>query len=273
MRAVPLLLLLLGRSYAFTAAPCVADRVEQQWALDRGVKPLSSKWTSVKMAAQGGGCWEIEGCDTKDGAAVNCNWGCKATPRSCRGDSDCNCNGAWSWNSNGTITSAMDGHCLAVGTNKVVTVGDCTGKPEQKFSAKPSGGAFIVLTSDGLCLEGRAPPPPPPPPCAKLQNETACAAAVDKNHNARCQWNATTNRCQPPPPPPAPQPCAEITSQADCRWSNGPALPEGRDCRWVRGRCEPVPPATELPLPACAADQSCAHNGMSDTPPMGARAN
>ena len=91
---------------AISAQPCASDLVEQQWILSPGVIPGDSKVTNVKMAAPGGGCWEITGCDTNDGAAVGCGYGCKPLPSSCK--SLCDCNGAWSINSNGTITSVMD---------------------------------------------------------------------------------------------------------------------------------------------------------------------
>ena len=107
--------------------------------------------------------------------------------------------------------------------------------------------------------------------CTLLENQTACEAAVGTpfcnpegcRTARRCTWNAT--ECAEPPPPPPPQPCAEITKAVDCVWSLG------RDCRWKDGACAAVPPATELPLPPCAADHTCAHNGMSATPPMGWR--
>jgi hypothetical protein len=91
---------------AFSAQPCAAGVVEQQWELSNGVTPGDSHLTNVKMASAKGGCWEITGCDTKDGASVGCGYGCKALPASCK--SPCDCNGAWNTNSNGTITSVMD---------------------------------------------------------------------------------------------------------------------------------------------------------------------
>ena len=246
------------------------------------------------MASANGGCWEITGCDTKDGASVGCGYGCKALPSSCK--SPCDCNGAWNTNSNGTITSVMDvsttppvlavrtqrrltqldllrlacgpaqGKCLQVRDTSVVDVATCTGKPNQQFTFKKSGKSYTVRQGN-LCIQGAAPPAPPPTPCPKLETKTACASAVDKHGNPRCEWNSTTSHCELPPPPPPPQPCDEITVQKDCRWSNSPTLPKGRDCTWTDGKCSP-PPAP-APLPSCAADHSCAHNGLSDVPPMG----
>lgn len=95
---------------SFAAVPCNASSVTQLWTLSPGVKPGDSKPTNIQLApatagGKPGGCWEIEACATGDGAAVNCNWGCKALPKSCA--SACDCNGAWSLNSNGSITSLM----------------------------------------------------------------------------------------------------------------------------------------------------------------------
>lgn len=50
-------------------------------------------------------CWEIQGCATNEGATVNCVYGCKPLAAACAAGSCCN--GAWSLNSNGTITSVM----------------------------------------------------------------------------------------------------------------------------------------------------------------------
>ena len=61
----------------FAAVECVEGRISQQWTLSPGVLPRTSNKSNVKMAAPGGGCWEIEGCSTGEGASVNCNWGCK----------------------------------------------------------------------------------------------------------------------------------------------------------------------------------------------------
>ena len=200
---------------------------------------------------------------------MNCNWGCKPLPKSCK--QPCDCNGAWSINANGTITSVMDGKCLQISDTSMATVTSCTGKPNQKFAFKQGSGAagpaHYTVSQGALCITGAPPPAPPPTPCPNLANATACDAAVDKHGKPRCSWNATAGKCSLPPPPPPPQPCEEITVQADCRWSNSPSLPKGRDCRWVGGKCGPAPPLP--PLPACAADHSCAHNGLSEAPPMG----
>ena len=224
---------------SFSAQPCKVGVVEQLWKLSPGVSPGDSRTTNVQMAAPKGGCWEITACDTADGASVGCGYGCKPLPVTCK--SACACNGAWASNKNGTLTSVMDGKCLQLSDVSVVTVAACTtGKPNQQFSFAKSGDSFTVHTHNGLCITGATPPAPPPTPCAKLSTAAACAAAVDKHGKSRCDWNHTTGHCQQPPPPPPPQPCGEITEQVDCRWSNSPALPKGRDCRWAQGKCGPV---------------------------------
>eukprot|EP01043_Picozoa_sp_COSAG02_P058790 COSAG02_NODE_7378_length_3042_cov_3.182127_1_plen_96_part_10 len=87
-RMIPLLAsLFLARwleAEAFSAQPCAAGVVEQQWELSNGVTPGDSQLTNVKMASAKGGCWEITGCNTKDGASVGCGYGCKALPSSCK---------------------------------------------------------------------------------------------------------------------------------------------------------------------------------------------
>ena len=145
---------------AFTAQPCKPGAASQEWLLSPGVTPGDSKVTNVKMAAaHGGGCWEIEACATGENAAVNCNWGCKPLPKSCQ--QACDCNGAWSVNQNGTITSVMDGKCLQVsgGKGSAVNVATCTGKANQRFVFKPSGvavNATFTVQQAGLCVDQAA---------------------------------------------------------------------------------------------------------------------
>lgn len=258
-------------------------------ALSAGPPGQWSVTTNVKEAAAGGGCWEIEACATGQGADVNVNWGCKPLPKA--GACGCGCNGAWNINSNGTITSVMDGQCLQLAATERqgagpaatadVNIGRCVpGANFQIFqfvdvklerghdtTAAGGGAVFAVMAHNGLCLQGAKVPPPPPPPCGSFTNETACDASLNPQKQHRCTW--AQHKCEPPPPPPPPQPCAQITKQEDCRWSNGPSLPHGRDCRWVGGKCISPPPPP--PLPSCIHDHSCAHNGLSDVPPMGWR--
>jgi hypothetical protein len=259
LRILAAAIMAVGVARGFALKKCQDGIVEQEWQLSPGVKPGDSAVTNLKMAAPKGGCWEIEACDTKAGAAVNCNWGCKGLPKFCK--SPCDCNGAWSLNPNGTITSVMDGACLTNSGGETVVVSPCTGKPSQVFALKPRGESTWAVThgDGGNCIQGSPAPAPPPPPCTTLQNQTACVAALDKEQHRRCTWNATAGRCSVPPPPPPPQLCNDITIQADCRWS------EGRDCVWSGDKCQPPPPPA--PLPACAVDHTCAHNGLSDTPP------
>eukprot|EP00729_Bicosta_minor_P025598 gene25598-18212_t len=68
----------------FSVEECVAGKAEQQWILSDGVVPGFSKTTNVQMGSNGkggkGGCWEITGCSTSQGADVGCGFGCKALP-------------------------------------------------------------------------------------------------------------------------------------------------------------------------------------------------
>eukprot|EP00038_Savillea_parva_P009887 m.186474 g.186474 ORF g.186474 m.186474 type:complete len:922 (+) comp16782_c0_seq1:76-2841(+) len=123
---------------AFSAKPCDPSAPSQQWVLSNGVTPGDGRVTNVKLATAVA-CWEITACAEGDGASVGCGYGCKPIPTSCA--SHCDCNGAWSTNPNGTITSVMDGKCLQVsgGAGSAVNVATCTGKANQVFKFVPSG--------------------------------------------------------------------------------------------------------------------------------------
>ena len=140
----------------FAAVACKPGKASQQWTLSQGVQPGDAKLTNVYMAAGSKGCWEIEACATGEGAAVNCNWGCKPLPKSCK--SACDCNGAWNLNSNGTITSVMDGKCLQVAGGSAVNVGACTGKANQKFEWHAGVGNSTTYTvrQGALCVDQAA---------------------------------------------------------------------------------------------------------------------
>eukprot|EP01050_Picozoa_sp_SAG11_P000459 SAG11_NODE_13_length_26388_cov_67.360341_31_plen_272_part_00 len=138
----------------FGAAKCNHSSPSQLWALSPGVKPGDSQVTNVKMVLNDGrggglGCWEITACSSGPAAPIGCNYGCKPLPKSCK--SRCDCNGAWSFNSNGTITSVMDGNCLQVSGAKV-TVGPCTGKPNQQFKVA----AATLGGKSGVTVQCRA---------------------------------------------------------------------------------------------------------------------
>ena len=194
---------------SFAAVAC-SNATQQLWALSAGVTPGDSRPTQVgqwhtgdppaaNSAAGGAGCWEIQGCGTGEHAVANTNYGCKALPaKPCEGSNDCLCNGAWAFNSNGTITSVMDGHCLQVeaGAGSAVTVGSCTGKPSQRFTfvengARGEGKGFVwYMEQHGLCVQGA---PPPPPHCASFATHAACPAP-------RCAWSSGGHCVDPPPP-------------------------------------------------------------------------
>lgn len=138
----------------FTAEICNPSSPSQNWVLSPGVVPGDSKVTNVKLATAVA-CWEITGCASGDGAAVGCGYGCKPVPSQCA--NHCDCNGAWATNSNGTITSVMDGKCLQVsaGQGSAVNVATCTGKPNQKFTFTPSGVAVnhtYTVRQGNLCV-------------------------------------------------------------------------------------------------------------------------
>ena len=169
--------LIPGTSAGTVASPCKSGEVTQMWTLSPGVKPGDSQVTNVKMDAQRGGCWEITGCSSGQGADVGCGYGCKSLPKSCK--SKCDCNGAWSFNSNGSITSVMDGHCLQVsgGKGSAVNVAKCTGGANQRFEVVALKGqsAAIQVKQGDLCVAGQPPPPPtppPPPPCSTFKSES-----------------------------------------------------------------------------------------------------
>jgi hypothetical protein len=98
----------------FAVRQCDTSRVSQHWTLSAGVTPGDSKTTNVKSADGKNGCWEITACSSAEGAEVGTRYGCKPLPKAgACGNNTC-CNGAWAFNRNGTISSAMDGHCLQV---------------------------------------------------------------------------------------------------------------------------------------------------------------
>ena len=243
----------------FAAVPCAANVTEQLWTLSAGVVPGDSRPTQVGQwhkadppassatavaaaaaAAGGAGCWEIQGCGTGEHAVVNTNYGCKALPaKPCKGSNDCLCNGAWAFNSNGTVVSVMDGHCLQVeaGAGSAVTVGSCSGKPNQRFTfvkqgARSGGKGFVwSVEQRGLCVQGA---PPPPPHCASFATHAACPAP-------RCTWSSG-GHCEDPPP--ATEKCftpkwtptynmSESTVIMPCNYnelmSNGPMWPTIRE--------------------------------------------
>ena len=256
----PVLRLLVASNIHLT--PC-AGTAEQSWTFSPGSTPKSSTLTNIMMS-HGGGCWEITGCSTKPSAAIGTGYGCKPLPASCA--SKCACNGAWNWNSNGTITSVMDGQCATVkGTSIIVDACTAATATAQRFTAsrisRSSTAAlqeeeisYAIKASTGLCVTGQpAPTPAPTPlPCAAVKTAAACNAT-----NRRCVWNPQSKTCSVPPPP---LPCANITKEAECKPLRCYWYPATHAC----GDPPPLPP-----LPPCAADHTCANNGLSATPPMG----
>jgi hypothetical protein len=111
------------RSFAFGAAECNASKISQRWSLSPGVRPGSSRTTSIKSATVQSGCLEITGCT---GSTVGTSYGCKPLPKP--GSTDkCANNGAWKLHANGTITSVMaPNECLQVDNGGDVSVRPCS---------------------------------------------------------------------------------------------------------------------------------------------------
>ena len=182
------------------ARKCNASSPAQQWIFSPGVKPGISKSTIVRAASAGPNdttdCWRVLACLSDEGAKVGVGYGCTPLPKSrgCGGH-NCACNGAFAFNSNGTITSQMDGHCLTIDSESdgsAATMQTCTGQPTQKFLTQPVGTDAYLFTQDEgvMCVDAsitpRRPPRPPPPP------SPPSPPGPPHPH--------------PPPPPPSPTP-------------------------------------------------------------------
>lgn len=142
----------------FGAVTCKPGDLTQEWLLSKGVVPGDGQITNVKMAAGSKGCWEITACAHGPTAGVGCGYGCKPLPKGKApnpGGGDCNFNGAWATNKNGTITSAMDGNCLthARGSGGI-DVKTCTGDANQKFTFVVANASLSAYTiqQDHLCV-------------------------------------------------------------------------------------------------------------------------
>eukprot|EP01043_Picozoa_sp_COSAG02_P029941 COSAG02_NODE_1885_length_10515_cov_7.148522_6_plen_299_part_00 len=107
---------------------CNNSRPSQGWILSPGVAPNSGAVTNVFPADTGNNgsegsshCWSVHACRTAAGSSISLDPGCKKLPEPpfnpC--PKACNCNCAWEFYSNKTVTSAMTGQCLtAVGNPK-----------------------------------------------------------------------------------------------------------------------------------------------------------
>jgi hypothetical protein len=160
-------------------AQCDPSKTAQHWLLSPGVSAGDSATTNIITAANNTksgkpDCIEIYACATKEGAHVGASSGCKKVPLTSCDANPCNCNGAWSFNKNGTISSVMDGQCLQHAAGSL-NVGACTGSPNQKFDATPAtdanGNAIAgsitiqqqVSATLSLCIDNEAVPPGPSP--------------------------------------------------------------------------------------------------------------
>eukprot|EP00937_MAST-01D_sp_MAST-1D-sp2_P006737 g6737.t1 len=96
---------------------------------------------------------------------------------------------AWSFNGNGTITSAMDGRCLQVAAGGGVVMGACTGSSNQRFNitgaqrgSDGDGDGSITVRQGAGCVDNNASPAPVPPrpsPPGAGANITLALSALD----------------------------------------------------------------------------------------------
>ena len=96
---------------------------------------------------------------------MGCGYGCKPLPQ--KGDTTkCDFNGAWQTNANGTISTAMDGHCLTLsgGAHSAVVAHSCIpGAASQRWKLRPtsaaasadgSGASFAIVSATAdLCVD------------------------------------------------------------------------------------------------------------------------
>jgi hypothetical protein len=149
-------------------------------------------------------CIEIHACATNEGAHVGASAGCKKLPTSCNAN-PCSCNGAWSFNKNGAISSAMDGQCLQQVTGSL-DVGACAGGPNQKFDVTPAtdanskaiaGSIAIqqqVPSALSLCVDNEAVPPGPSPgpgPITVMVQLADLGLSISGTVRVRDVWNKT----------------------------------------------------------------------------------
>jgi len=148
--------------------PCSELEPGQHWKLS--AEPGEYKSVQNDLPWMEGGCWDIVACDEKDGAEVGVNFGCKPLPKP-GSTNPCDANGAWSFNSNGTITSLMDGKCLQIDPDDgvSVTVGTCTGDVGQTW--RVMGTSIQSAAAPSRCIGSgiAAPPPGTDGRCAAVQ--------------------------------------------------------------------------------------------------------
>ena len=146
----------------FGAGECSASSKSQLWTLSTGVTPGDSAPTNVGINAQQY-CWEIPACVENGDVGVDTAGGaCKALPSGqCSADHKCDCNMAWRFHKNKTISNVMDNTCLQLEakdpSNVAVTVGPCTGDQHQFFSTTQSTSGFIISQGD-VCIDNSAQP-------------------------------------------------------------------------------------------------------------------
>ena len=146
---------------SITLSSCDGSK-SQQWVLtstsntSRGSLPSGTartKATAVKSLADGG-CWEIDGCSSSAGAAIDTDYGCKKIPVPGwkNHSSPCVANMAWEFHSNDTVTSLMDGFCLQVSEKDEwsINVSPCDGSKRQQWFRN---GTTIQSGLGGGCID------------------------------------------------------------------------------------------------------------------------
>jgi hypothetical protein len=184
---------------------CNGSSKTQQWVLSDGVVPGSSTTTNIASInvttvddtandandgdhdhdhngdvssasavlpkdQTGPHCWEISACNTKPKVGVSLADSCKKVPAATVDCSahPCTCNGAWAFNSDGTITQSMTGMCLTKAPDNMLIVDTCTGAATQLFTSEPAplskaratstpisvaSAVTITIKQNGMCVD------------------------------------------------------------------------------------------------------------------------
>jgi len=144
--------------------PCNASSPSQDWTLSPGIHPGDGGVTNIKSTTGNKGCWEITGCNMHANAAVGTGFGCKALPKGPCSGNMCDCNGAWTINSNGSITSYMSHLCMVAEGSKV-TVSVCDGSAAQQWKVVSStlDPTAVRIVQGAKCVDSNQQPQPPGP--------------------------------------------------------------------------------------------------------------
>jgi hypothetical protein len=144
-----------------TLATC-SSSPSQQWIFGG-----QNQQTQVLSLADAGRCWEIGGCDAGSPSNVDTDYTCKKLPSPGwrNHSSPCAANMAWTFNTNGTISSVMDGGCLEVSPidHVSVEVSTCDGSHRQQWSyttngheSAASGQHGQIKSKSGGCIDNNS---------------------------------------------------------------------------------------------------------------------